>query len=242
MGTIKGGYKWLGAKIGGNSVNGIAKAGNVIYRSVDPTLILDCDFNNNFTNKVSGGVQLIAGNVNGLPSFVSDGSGGYAATFNGSQSLKTNANFLINSDKVSISFWLKTSQTAQSFIIELSNNSDSNNAFRVQINGSRLENKITGTDHNQSWNWANSSININDNTWRHFVIVINRSLGINQNYIYINDTLQSIQNSSTDNNGNFVNNILYIGQRAGGSYGFNGQMKNLKIWNRILSQSEIDNL
>ena len=130
MGTIKGGYKWLGAKIGGNSVNGIAKAGNVIYRSVDPTLILDCDFNNNFTNKVSGGVQLIAGNVNGLPSFVSDGSGGYAVDFNAVKSLKTSANFPINtSDKVSISFWMKTSQTATAIITELSTNTNNNNAF-----------------------------------------------------------------------------------------------------------------
>ena len=53
MGTIKGGYKWLGAKIGGNSVNGIAKGGNVIYKKIDPTLILDCDLSSNLLDSSS---------------------------------------------------------------------------------------------------------------------------------------------------------------------------------------------
>ncbi len=39
MGTIKGGYKWLGAKIGGNSVNGIAKGGNKIFEKNNNNII-----------------------------------------------------------------------------------------------------------------------------------------------------------------------------------------------------------
>jgi len=39
MGTIKGGYKWLGAKIGGNSVNGIAKNGNKIFEKNNNNII-----------------------------------------------------------------------------------------------------------------------------------------------------------------------------------------------------------
>ena len=242
MGTIKNGYKWLGAKIGGNSVNGIAKGGNIIYKKIDPTLILDCDFNNNFTNKVLGGVQLIAGNVNGLPTFTLEG-GEYAATFNGSQSIKTNTNFVIGTDKVSISFWMKTSQTATAIIAELSTNTNNNNAFYNAISD-LTPNKIAVGDHISGYNIGDSAININDNNWHHVVLIIDRSLGTSQNKIYVDGILSYVQNTAyqSDLNGNWGLFPLFIGQRAGSSFGFNGQMKNLKIWNRIITQSEIDNL
>ena len=118
MGTIKGGYKWLGAKIGGNSVNGIAKAGNVIYRSVGPGLILDLPLQNNFTDYSASGISMVAANANGLPSFVSDGSGGYAVDFDGTKSIKTAVNLPVStSDKLSISFWIKSTDTTSNTIL-----------------------------------------------------------------------------------------------------------------------------
>ena len=245
MGTIKNGYKWLGAKIGGNSVNGIAKGGNIIYKKIDPTLILDCDFNNNFTNKVLGGVQLIAGNVNGLPTFTLEG-GEYAATFNGSQSLKTNSNFVLGTDKVSISFWMKTSQTVVSIITELSTNSNNFNSFYGAINNA-IPNRVDVYDNisSSSNNLGSSSVNINDNIWHHIILMIDRNQpALNQNKIYVDGVLSYIQHTSrkSDTSGDFGILPLFVGQRAGNSLGFNGQMKNLKIWNRIITQSEIDNL
>ena len=76
---------------------------------------------------------MIAGGTSNLPTFVLDGSE-YAAVFNGSQSLKTNANFNIGTDKISISFWMKTSQTGIAVLQELSSNSDNKNAFATAIN------------------------------------------------------------------------------------------------------------
>ena len=67
-------------------------------------LILDLPLQNNFTD-TTGINTMIAGGASNLPTFTLEG-GEYAATFNGSQSLKTNANFNLNSDKVSISFWI----------------------------------------------------------------------------------------------------------------------------------------
>ena len=242
MGTIKNGYKWLGAKIGGNSVNGIAKGGNIIYKKIDPTLILDLPFQNSFVD-ATGKNTMRAGGTSNLPTFTLEG-GEYAATFNGSQSLKTNANFNIGADKVSISFWIKTSQTATAIIAELSTNTNNNNAFYNAISD-LTPNKIAVGDHTSAYNIGDSAININDNNWHHVVLMIDRSLvGNQQNKIYVDGILSYVQNTTyqSDLNGNWALNPLFIGQRGGSQYGFNGQMKNLKIWNRIITQSEIDNL
>ena len=57
-------------------------------------LILDLPFQNSFVD-ATGKNTMIAGGASNLPTFTLEG-GEYAATFNGSQSLKTNANFNIN--------------------------------------------------------------------------------------------------------------------------------------------------
>ncbi len=94
-------------------------------------LILDLPLQNNFTD-TTGINTMIAGGTSNLPTFTLEG-GEYAATFNGSQSLKTNANFIIGSDKISISYWQKTSNNAVSFISELSAVSDNKNAFYLAL-------------------------------------------------------------------------------------------------------------
>ena len=206
-------------------------------------LILDLPLQNNFTD-TTGYNTMIAGGASNLPTFTLDG-GEYAATFNGSQSLKTNANFGIGTDKVSISFWMKTSQTNTAVITELGTDTNSNNSFISSINDT-LANRVSITDHNSSgFNIGNSSININDNNWHHVVLMINRSLvGNQQNKIYVDGILSYVQNTTyqSDLNGNWDIFPLFIGQRGGSLYGFNGQMKFLKIFNYPLSQAEITNL
>ena len=76
-------------------------------------------------------------------------------------------------------------------------------------------------------------------------MTIDRSLvGNQQNKIYVDGILSYVQNASlqSDLNGNWALNPLFIGQRAGNSLGFNGQMKFLKIFNYPFSQAEITNL
>ena len=206
-------------------------------------LILDLPFQNSFVD-ATGKNTMIAGGTSNLPTFTLEG-GEYAATFNGSQSLKTNANFNVGTDKVSVSFWMKTSKTATAAILELSNNFNNNNAFGSFIND-LFANKITISDHNPSGhNIVDSAININDNVWRHIVITIDRTLvGNQQNKIYVDGVLSYVQNTSyqVDLNGQWELNPLFIGQRGGSLYGFNGQIKFLKIFNYPLSQTEITNL
>ena len=206
-------------------------------------LILDLPFQNSFVD-ATGKNTMIAGGTSNLPTFTLEGSE-YAATFNGSQSLKTNVNFNLNSDKVSISFWIKTSQTAVSAVLELSTNAPSgNDAFAVYIND-LLANRIEIVDNQYGLNIGNSAININDNQWRHIVLTIDRSLiGNQQNKIYVDGVLSYVQNTTyqKDTSGNFGIYQLFIGQRGGSSLGFNGQLKFLKIFNYLLSTTEITNL
>ena len=205
-------------------------------------LILDLPLQNNFTD-TTGINTMVAGGSSNLPTFTLEGSE-YAATFNGSQSLKTNANFVIGTDKISISFCVKTSQTATSAVIELGTNTNSNNSFICSINDS-LANRVSITDHISGYNIGNSAININDNNWHHVVLMIDRSLaGSQQNSIYVDGILSYVQNTTyqSDLNGNWGLFPLFIGQRGGSLYGFNGQMKFLKIFNYPLSPSEITNL
>ena len=205
-------------------------------------LILDLPFQNSFVD-ATGKNTMIAGGTSNLPTFTLEG-GEYAATFNGSQSLKTNANFNVGTDKVSISLWLKTSQTNIGVVAMLSNNYNSYSAFTAIINDLH-PNKIYIGDHTTAYNVGYSSVNINDNNWHHIVITIDRSQnGINQNRIYVDGNLAYSQNTSYQNdlNGLFAALPLFIGQRAGNSLGLNGQMKFLKIFNYPLSTTEITNL
>lgn len=204
-------------------------------------LILDLPLQNSFTD-TTGINTMIAGGTSNLPTFTLEG-GEYAASFNGSQSLKTNANFLINSDKISVSFWVKTSQTALAMITELSVNAASNNAFYADINEtaigiSSIESGTGGI------NAKSAPFTINNNTWHHVVLIVDRNLSQSIS-IYINGSLKALNTMygyNANTSGNFGIYQLFIGQRAGNSLGFNGQMKFLKIFNYPLSTTEITNL
>lgn len=201
-------------------------------------VILDLPLQNNFTDYSGSGISMVAGNVNGLPSFVSDGSGGYAVDFGGTKSIKTSVNLPINtSDKVSIEFDIKTTATVAQVVMELSSNFNSNNSFFSTINSNSL-NKIDIGDHvsgGSQYNVGSSAVNINDGNYHSVKMVIDRSLGKDQNKICVDGVLSYVQNTSAgvynDNNGNFGSFTLFIGQRNGSSLGFVGQMKNLKIYN-----------
>ena len=209
-------------------------------------LILDLPFQNSFVDATGKNTMIAGGNSN-LPTFTLEG-GEYAATFNGSQSLKTASNLILNSDKVSISFWIKTTQTTIGLVAELSEslNSSGNNGFWI-INNNTGANKLEFLDRNNLVSSANNIVrpnpNINSGVWQHIVITSDRALnGANQSKVYVNGVLNFVTVQTNDINNNYGNHILFIGQRAGSSLGFNGQIKFLKIFNYPLSTTEITNL
>lgn len=230
--TLIGGYRTF---VSDSAVSGLITksfAVNCAKLSYTSPPILDLPLQNSFTDVSPSGISMVAGNVNGLPSFVSDGSGGYAVDFGGTKSIKTSVNLPIGTDKVSIEFDIKTTATAAQVVMELSPNFNSNNSFGIFINNDSA-NKIDIDDHNSGYNVGRSSVNINDGNYHSVKMVIDRSLGTAQNKIYIDGVLSYVQNMSftADNNGNFGPFTLFIGQRNGSSLGFVGQMKNLKIYN-----------
>lgn len=199
---------------------------------LNPMKILDLPLQNNFTD-TTGINTMVAGGTSNLPTFTLEG-GEYAATFNGSQSLKTNSNFVINSDKVSISFWLKTSQTTRATLgngssIDLSLNTWVD-TLGIYTSGNAGGNAVT-----TQRNFVN---------WTHIVMIYDRNLGKDQGKIYVNGVLNFSQRTDNyaNNIGNFVASIFILGQSASLTQGFNGQLKFLKIFNYPLTQTEITNL
>lgn len=89
-------------------------------------------------------------------------------------------------------------------------------------------------------NIVNSSIDVNNGIWVHVILIIDRSLGIDQNKIFINGNLSFVQSSVNyaNLNGNFVNNILYLGQRAGNASGFNGSIMKYQIFRAIPTDAQ----
>lgn len=207
--------------------------------------VLALDFNQNFNDKSANGIAFTQGTA--LPTFALSGrkAGEYCAVFNGAQSIKSLTNIPLNSNQATISMVMFTSQSAAAVVAEMSANFGANNAFGVFINDT-FPQRIQISDHTPSpnlVNLGNSATNIL-NGWVHVIMTINRNKTTNQNNIYVNGNQSYIQNASylNDLNGNFVNNILNIGQRNGASLGFNGKICLFKIYNYEFAADQALNL
>jgi len=220
----------------GFTISGVTKL------AFTPAKILDLPLQNNFTDYSANAISMVAGNTNGLPSFVSDGSGGYLADFVSSKAIKTASNITLGSDSMSVAFFIKTTQTTASILAELSSDANSNNdAFVVFLNVLKA-NRVDIYDHRTAslFNGGSSSVNINNGILKHIAIVVDRSLGTNQNKIYVDGVLSYLQNAlKNDNNGNYNSYPLFIGARNGNSNYLVAQMKQFTMWNYPISQSEV---
>ena len=230
-------------KLGNAQVEKIYQGDNLVWEKPTHQLfavpILDLDFQNNFIDKSPSNLTMVQGQ--GLPTFGLSGrkAGEYCVNFNGSQSIKTTTNLPLNSDKVCVKFWMKTSQTTASTITEMSPNSNDNNAFYITINESA--NKIWLADRASNYNIGISVASVNTGSWIHAVMTIDRlQNGTSQNKIYVNGVLSYVQHGgyTTDNNSNFVNNILYIGQRGGNAYGYVGSLMKYQIFNQVPTDAQ----
>lgn len=199
-----------------------------------PMKILDLPFQNSFTDVSDQAMSIVVANANGLPSFVAGPKGtDYAVDFTGTKSLKTALNLAIsNSDKVSISFWIKTG-TSRGIIAEISTNFDANNAWSIEANKGGTN--INVGSHTSSYNELRTVVT--QGSWNHYVAIIDRASTLR---LYRDKVL--IGTFTSTHVGNFGAFPLFIGQRNGASFGLVGQVAYLKIFNYPLSQSEIDNL
>jgi len=243
MGTIFNTKIFKGVSINGQEVKGLVKNSVIFYIKpvLDPTLILKLDFQNSFIDDSSSGLSFIAGSSDNLPTFIPSGRkvGEYCAVFNGSQSIKTTSNLPINSDKVTVEFGMKTTQTTISILLELSENMNTNNSFGFWTNNGAA-NTVDGLSKNSNYNTV-CSVLTHNNSWNHIAMVIDRTQNaVNEIKLYINGNLATVTKPfSTDNIGNFLNNILYIGQRGGNAYGYNGALMYLKIYNSAKTAGQV---
>ena len=137
------------------------------------TPILDLDFQNNFIDKSPSALTMVQGQ--GLPTFGLSGRkvDEYCVNFNGSQSIKTTTNLPLNSDKVTVAFWMKTTQTGIAMVTEMSPNLNINNTFFTAIN--EIANKIVLADRASDYNIGISVASVNTGSWIHAVMTIDRS-------------------------------------------------------------------
>ena len=198
------------------------------------TPILDIDFQNNFIDKSPSALTMVQGK--GLPTFGLSGrkAGEYCVNFNSLQSIKTTTNLPLNSDKVCIKFWMKTSQSGNGMISELSQKVPSNNGFYIVTNETQQGISVLNSN-GSSFNDKSGAYNITANSWLHVIVAINRAnSATNEIKIYIEGLPISliIMYANNELSQNFINNILYIGQRAGTSVGYVGSLMKYQVFNQ----------
>lgn len=146
-------------------------------------------------------------------------------------------------NKLSYSFWMKTTQTTLAQIVGLGD--DYNNY------GNLLSITQDNTDLGLSTKFSGNSYNVktrapyNDGVWRHFVMTFDMDKAPNQQRLYV-DSMPTQINPTQYNSaekGNFSQSATYFGFVARTStLHFKGQVDNFKMFTRELTQQEITNI
>lgn len=197
----------------------------------DPSLLIDIPFNGDFENKVPGGIQMIA--AGGAPTFANG-----AAVFDGTQSIKTATPLDIGSDKITLIYWVKSTQTSIGMVGELSIDFNGANAFASFINETAGDSVFIGQVGNSGNNYCAGGITVNNGVWHFVACTIDREAVI-ENSVTIDGIKQYTQLQSGNNTGNFDVYPFFIGQRGGFSNGLIGELKKYQLYNRVLSDAEI---
>ncbi len=205
--------------------------------------ILDYSFNGNAQDAsgnnlhgvvAAGNVQYVAGRKSGTQCVKFD---------NGV--IKTPAILPITGDKLSICFWMKTSQKEVAIVYELSeNHNNAANSFSGYINnGATVQDTFNNMSINSGIQKHYTAAPIGTfNQWQHIVATIDRSLPIaDEMKTYINGVESSFDisaNLANDLIGNFAADVLHIGGRVSSSAKFKGELQNFRVYDRILTSEE----
>lgn len=164
-----------------------------------------------------------------------NGTANAAYSFNGAGNYleKTVPSFVFSpSGTFSVSFWINRPSTTGG--VAMMSGSGTANNFIWLFSGSAANNTF-GTNKQQSaWIWANSPYAVNQ--WEHYVCMfINGVMRIYRNGV--------LETSATYSHTGALSTALpfYIGKDIGTSY-FNGSIDDIAIWNRSLTNCEIQKL
>ncbi len=154
-----------------------------------------------------------------------------ALTFNGSGDYidcGNDSNLDITGD-FTIAFWIKTLATADQFIMYKSYGHPSI-GYSVQIYGGaiRFRDRMA---------WLQGTQPVNNGDWHHVSVRVSGSVFS----FYVDGIADEATFTYTPITSN-VNQDLILGAKAGGSYLFNGELDNVMLFDRALSQEEIEGL
>lgn len=147
----------------------------------------------------------------------------------------------VNSSEVSVSLWTNIRSLGFSCLLEMSSNAAQQKGF-ASFMSDLIPNSIEFFTGNQiSTNLKYTDISNELNTWVHFIFTINTSLvSTDITKIYINnvETGSMIDGYRGEGGFNFNPNTLFIGQRSASGLSFNGQIQDLRIYSRVLTEEE----
>jgi len=203
---------------------------------------------NNNVNDLSGNYNatssnLVYTNINGTPTNVDFGVSGkslYGARFNGSNSYVDLPLTSIFGGKntLAVSFWFKTTTTArQRMFTDYAQNSRN---CDITIDGGNIE---IVTDYGSTSDKHTTSSTYNDDNWHHIVVSINQSA--NQRTIYIDRLLVdsiTLPSQSWNGSGQKVTIGAFYSSSSGYSQYFDGEIDQVRIFNKALSSSEVSKL
>ena len=148
----------------------------------------------------------------------------------------------INTNGLTIACWFRSnynSNNARIFDFASANTGTSNN-IRLLINNNALQFEIYTSSNNTS----SITGNINDNSWNHIAITMNYT---NNNTSTITTYINgSTSGANTFSNKSYPNNVArpysYLGKSNTGQPQFFGNIDDFRIYNSVLSQTDITNL
>jgi RHS repeat-associated protein len=144
-----------------------------------------------------------------------------------------------NTSSFSIEAWFKTSSTAAQAIISKMSNSAPYRGYDISMNGGGLCVHLINTWSTNAFKETTTST-YNDGRWHHVVWTYNGNGNVSGSIIYVDGVVQSTVTDANVLNATTIdsNTPVRIGARTNGVY-FNGQIDEVRIWNKVRNQAEI---
>lgn len=166
-----------------------------------------------------------------------------AYSFNGTNSYIQMLNSgPLNSNNRSISFWIKTNNSNIAQILGWGSQPPSGGEFNILIN--QICQGITIDIHNNYITY--NAINLSDGNWHNVICTYNNNISNNITGVKFYIDSQNITSINCQNPItvliNTLNNPIVVGKYMPGATFFNGQIDDIGIWNRALTQQEITSL
>lgn len=219
--------------------------GKFNFSQVTNGLILDYSFNNHNTLDESGN------NNDGTPNnaeltYDRFGNPNHAYLFNGIDSRIDLPDSLVNMSSISISMWFKTTTPGRILLGHQNNELSATSSSYVPILYVRNDGRLNG----QIWdgqpgNVDQSNILVTNNIWHHVVIAGDQV----EQRMYIDNIYMSTSNVGVQVLANLIKNQIGNGVGGGtwpslssGNRPFAGEIDDIKIYDRKLTQSEVTTL